>query len=248
MNVVKLKAKAEQNKYNGLLAVNKPRGTISKDVSRWLVDKLGRVRLGHVGTLDPNAEGVLPILFGRATRLQDYLLELPKVYEFEVEFGRETDTLDCEGEIVAEAPWEHLTIELIAEAKMRSEEPKIEKEGDSKDEKDSSNLSEQEKTVYKDMIFINPKILKTSKKQTLVEEGCLSVRWLYGKVSRPEKTLIKAYDEEGKAFTMGGSGLLSQAFQHETDHLEGVLFTDKAKELKEISPVPNTKSEIRNPK
>src|SRR3989339_650585 len=74
------------------------------------------------------------------------------------------------------------------------------------------------KTVYKDMVFINPKILKISKKQMLTEEGCLSVRWLYGKVKRAEKTLIKAYDENGKFFTFGGSGLLSQAFQHETDH------------------------------
>src|SRR3989344_5341380 len=51
-----------------------------------------------------------------------------------------------------------------------------------------------------------------------------------------EKTLIKAYDENGKFFTFGGSGLLSQAFQHETDHLDGILFTDKAINLKEIIP------------
>jgi peptide deformylase len=100
------------------------------------------------------------------------------------------------------------------------------------------NLEEfaKEKLVYKDMVFINPEILKTSKKKMLAEEGCLSVRWLYGKVERPQKTLIRAYDENGKMFTMGGSGLLSQAFQHETDHLNGILFTDKATDLKEIVP------------
>ena len=70
-----------------------------------------------------------------------------------------------------------------------------------------------------------------------MEEGCLSVRWLYGKVRRSQKTLIKAYDENGKLFTMGGSGLLSQAFQHETDHLNGILFIDKAKDLKDVPPV-----------
>jgi peptide deformylase len=98
-----------------------------------------------------------------------------------------------------------------------------------------STSSGQEKEI-KDMVFINPEILKTSKKKMAMEEGCLSVRWLYGKVDRSQKTLVKAYDENGKLFTMGGSGLLSQAFQHETDHLEGVLFTDKAKDVKEMKP------------
>lgn len=88
---------------------------------------------------------------------------------------------------------------------------------------------------YKDMVFINPEILKTSKEKMTLEEGCLSVRWFYGKVKRSQKTLVRAYDENGKLFTMGGSGLLSQAFQHEIDHLNGVLFTDKATGLKEIA-------------
>jgi peptide deformylase len=92
------------------------------------------------------------------------------------------------------------------------------------------------KPDFQDMIFINPEIIKISRKKMLTEEGCLSVRWLYGKVKRAEKTLVKAYNEEGKMFTMGGSGLLSQAFQHEIDHLEGILFTDKAIDLKEIVP------------
>lgn len=92
---------------------------------------------------------------------------------------------------------------------------------------------------YQDMVFINPVIIKTSKKKSLVEEGCLSVRWLYGRVERYHKTLVKAYDENGQAFTMGGSGLLSQIFQHEIDHLNGILFIDKAKDLKEIPPNKN---------
>lgn len=96
---------------------------------------------------------------------------------------------------------------------------------------------EKQKPEYKDMIFINPEILKTSKERKMMEEGCLSVRWLYGKVKRAQKTLIRAYNENGKLFTIGGSGLLSQAFQHETDHLDGVLFTDKARDLKEMLPV-----------
>jgi len=95
---------------------------------------------------------------------------------------------------------------------------------------------EKENIDYQDMIFINPEIIKTSKKKMLMEEGCLSVRWLYGSVLRAEKTLVKAYDVEGKPFTMGGSGILSQVFQHEIDHLNGILFTDKAKGVKEMVP------------
>jgi peptide deformylase len=116
--------------------------------------------------------------------------------------------------------------EIIDEEKVKNKKSKRE------------NLEEfaKEKPEYKDIIFINPEILKTSKKQMLTEEGCLSVRWLYGKVKRSEKTLVRAYDENGKLFTMGGSGLLSQAFQHEIDHLNGILFTDKATGLKEIIP------------
>ncbi len=87
-----------------------------------------------------------------------------------------------------------------------------------------------------DTVYINPIIKKLSKEKRLVEEGCLSVRYLYGKVNRSNKAEIEAYDEYGKKFTRGGSGLLAQIFQHETDHLNGVLFTDKAKNIEEIMP------------
>jgi peptide deformylase len=100
----------------------------------------------------------------------------------------------------------------------------------------------QKKQKYNDLIFINPEILKTSKKLIELEEGCLSVRWLYGKVKRPEKTLVKAYDRDGKLFTLGGSGLLSQIFHHEIDHLNGILFIDKAKEVKNLPPKTRTKN------
>ena len=67
-----------------------------------------------------------------------------------------------------------------------------------------------------------------------MEEGCLSVRDIYGKVKRYQKATISAYDENGKKFTMGGSGLLAQVFQHECDHLEGVLFIDKAISIEKL--------------
>jgi peptide deformylase len=65
----------------------------------------------------------------------------------------------------------------------------------------------------------------------MMSEGCLSVRGDYGMVMRHEKASVRALDERGKPFTLHGSGLLAQIFQHEVDHLEGVLFTDKAEHI-----------------
>jgi len=90
--------------------------------------------------------------------------------------------------------------------------------------------------IKNDLIFINPKIIKVSKTKQLLEEGCLSVRYVYGKVLRPEKVTIEAYDENGKKFSRGFSGLLAQITQHEIDHLNGILFTDKAIDIQKISP------------
>ncbi len=90
--------------------------------------------------------------------------------------------------------------------------------------------------VYPDIVFINPKISKLSKEKEWLPEGCLSVRWLYGKVHRSKKATATAYDENGKKFTRGASGLLAQIFQHETDHLNGILFIDQAKDIKEELP------------
>lgn len=105
--------------FHGLLPVRKPSGMVSKDVSRFLIKHLGKVKIGHVGTLDPMAEGVLPVLFGKATRLQDFLLDSPKTYEMDIAFGYETDTLDADGEVVKKLPADHLTKEKI-EASIES--------------------------------------------------------------------------------------------------------------------------------
>ena len=91
--------------------------------------------------------------------------------------------------------------------------------------------------IPKDLVFINPKISKLSREKEWVPEGCLSVRPLYGKTFRSKKAIIIAYDENGKKFTRGASGLLAQIFQHETDHLNGILFIDHAKDIKEELPV-----------
>ena len=83
-----------------------------------------------------------------------------------------------------------------------------------------------------DRVFINPTIIRTSKSESDMSEGCLSVRGLYGSVIRHDKATVRALDEHGKPFTLNGAGLLAQVFQHETDHLHGTLYIDKATELR----------------
>ncbi len=84
------------------------------------------------------------------------------------------------------------------------------------------------------LVFINPVIIKRSKKLATVDEGCLSVRGKYGNIMRSKNATIEAYDEHGNKFIRGAGGLLAQAFQHECDHLDGTLFTDNAKEVWEV--------------
>ena len=82
------------------------------------------------------------------------------------------------------------------------------------------------------LIFINPKIIKTSKEKQWLEEGCLSLRGIYGEVQRCKKVSIRACNENGKIFSLGASGLVAQVFQHEIDHLNGILFDSKAKNIR----------------
>ncbi len=82
-----------------------------------------------------------------------------------------------------------------------------------------------------DQIYINPILIKLSRGKKDKHEGCLSIRGKWGMVPRAEKATITAYDEHGKKFTRGASGLLAHIFQHEMDHLDGVLYIDKATEL-----------------
>ena len=88
----------------------------------------------------------------------------------------------------------------------------------------------------KDMVFINPKIIKLSRTKEMMPEGCLSVRWIYGNVKRSTNATIEARDENGQKFTRGAGGILAQIFQHETDHLDGILFIDKAKDMQDLPP------------
>ncbi len=91
---------------NGVVNIIKPAGMSSSDVVARMRRILGQKRVGHLGTLDPAAAGVLPILVGKATRLFDYLSLHNKEYIAEFCLGMETDTLDAEGEVTEQVPWD----------------------------------------------------------------------------------------------------------------------------------------------
>lgn len=84
-------------------------------------------------------------------------------------------------------------------------------------------------------VYINPEIIKASRRSIPMEEGCLSVRRIYGKTMRHERATVRARHLDGRLFERGGGGILAQAFQHEIDHLDGILFIDHATDLVEIS-------------
>lgn len=83
-------------------------------------------------------------------------------------------------------------------------------------------------------VYINPQFVRTAKRRVEMDEGCLSVRGIYGKTRRFNRATVRARTEDGSTFERGGGGLLAQIFQHETDHLEGILFIDHATDLVEI--------------
>lgn len=86
-----------------------------------------------------------------------------------------------------------------------------------------------------DRVFINPEIIKSSKaKKNFPGEGCLSVRYVYGTTKRSTHVTVRATDEHGVLFTMSASGFLAQVFQHEIDHLNGILFIDHATQCRKM--------------
>lgn len=84
------------------------------------------------------------------------------------------------------------------------------------------------------LVAINPQIKKLSKKTHLVEEGCLSLPELYGAVRRSTNVTLTALDEQGTPYERGAGGLLAQIFQHECDHLDGILFNERADEIWDV--------------
>lgn len=101
---------------NGIININKPKGLTSHDVVAKLRRRLSIKRIGHTGTLDPMAVGVLPVCIGKATRIIEYYDADMKSYHAGVQLGIMTDTLDITGEVVEKRSFNHITEQAIFDA------------------------------------------------------------------------------------------------------------------------------------
>lgn len=107
------RARRREDRFTGVLDVDKPTGMTSHDVVAHVRRASGQRRVGHAGTLDPMATGVLLVCLGRATRIAEYLADLPKVYRAGIHFGLSTDTWDADGTVTEERDASHLTREYV---------------------------------------------------------------------------------------------------------------------------------------
>ncbi len=98
---------------NGVIVINKPYGKTSHDMVNFIRRMTGIKKVGHTGTLDPAATGVLPICIGKATKAADLLTAADKAYCAELVLGMTTDTLDAEGEVLTEQPYEHISEDVL---------------------------------------------------------------------------------------------------------------------------------------
>ncbi|MFO7817470.1 MAG: tRNA pseudouridine(55) synthase TruB [Thermodesulfobacteriota bacterium] len=102
------------NQIDGVLVLYKPGGPTSTQCLNLLKRRFRPRKIGHAGTLDPMAEGVLPVLFGRATKLAAYITSGFKIYKGQLQLGIQTDTYDTQGAIIEEKDWSHITKEQVA--------------------------------------------------------------------------------------------------------------------------------------
>ena len=98
---------------NGVLIIDKPAGLTSHDVVNRVRRILGQRSVGHLGTLDPMATGILPLVIGSFTRLAQFYVASEKAYEGVIRFGFSTDTYDAEGEAASEPKSVHLSREVL---------------------------------------------------------------------------------------------------------------------------------------
>ena len=103
------------NNWDGILNLNKPEGISSREAGEYVKKILGVKKVGHAGTLDPMARGVLPLLLGEATKLNQFLSGMEKVYVFKMRLGVRTLTGDATGEVVETAPIPELTEDEVRE-------------------------------------------------------------------------------------------------------------------------------------
>jgi tRNA pseudouridine55 synthase len=101
---------------DGAILIDKPAGPTSHDVVDAIRRQFNIKKVGHCGTLDPNATGLLLIVLGRGTKLSEKLMSDDKVYEGTIKFGESTDSYDADGELLASLPVPPLTVEQLNEA------------------------------------------------------------------------------------------------------------------------------------
>ena len=111
----------QPSRVHGILPLNKSAGMTSFDAVRAVRRILGERRVGHAGTLDPSATGLLPICVGQATRLVDFLHQQPKRYHCKVRLGERSDTMDLEGTVVGSGDASHVTEPAVRAALVRFE-------------------------------------------------------------------------------------------------------------------------------
>jgi tRNA pseudouridine55 synthase len=105
--------------YNGVLVIDKPAGVTSHDVVARVRRLTGERSIGHLGTLDPMATGLLPLVLGRMTRLAQFYGDSEKTYEGEIRFGFATDTYDADGDAVGETCVPQVTLEQLKDASLK---------------------------------------------------------------------------------------------------------------------------------
>ena len=98
---------------DGAILIDKPAGPTSHDVVDAIRDEFKIKKVGHCGTLDPNATGLLIIVLGRGTKLSEKLMSSDKVYEGTIKLGETTDSYDADGEVVASLPVQPVTVEEL---------------------------------------------------------------------------------------------------------------------------------------
>ena len=160
----------------------------------------------------------IPVAEIKSEKVQTLISEMKKLLSKE-EYG-----------VALAAPQVGLSIKLfIVSGTAISKRKAAEEKREMGDESDDSP----EEIQGEDHVYINPVIVKMSRGKTGKHEGCLSVRGKWGIVPRAQKVTLKALDEEGQPILRGASGVLAHIFQHEMDHLDGILYIDRATELYE---------------
>jgi peptide deformylase len=167
-----------------------------------------------------------PVLRGIAEPVPESLFGTAKLRNIIADM---TEALDYELEGVAlAAPQMGLPYRLFIVRKDRTLPPPP---ASSPETTQGTALPEREANIE---VYINPEIVKTSRKRAKMDEGCLSVRGIYGTTKRHERVTVRARNVDGTKFERGGGGIMAQIFEHEIDHLNGILFIDHAEHLIQI--------------